>query len=148
MDTEAILLVEDNDDDIILTQCALEDAGIVNPVLVVSDARRAIAYLSGDGEYQDRGAYPMPCLILIDLWLPGISGHDLLAWMRQRSALSQIVRVVLTGSDNPADVKKARELGANAYVLKPLSVDQLTTPGRNLHTLLRGRISAAEIAPH
>ena len=144
----AILLVEDNEDDIILTKCALEDAGIANPVHVVDDVDEAIAYLNGEGKYQDRTAFPMPCVVFIDLWLPGKTGHDLLAWMGQRQALSQIVRVVLTGSDNPADAKKARESGANAYVRKPLTVEQLTQPGRNLQNLLRPRISSAEIASH
>jgi CheY-like chemotaxis protein len=141
METDAILLVEDNEDDIILTKCALEDAGIANPVQDVSHADEAIAYLSGHGRYRDRNAHPMPCVIFIDLWLPRKSGHELLAWMAQQPTLKDIVRVVLTGSENPADIKKARELGANAYVRKPLTVDQLTTPGRNLQNLLRSRIA-------
>src|SRR6266536_3428746 len=132
METNAILLVEDNEDDIILTECALEDAAIESPVQVVSDANQAMAYLSGEGKYNDRAAYPMPSVIFIDLWMPGKSGHDLLAWMARRPDFREIVRVVLTGSDDPADMKRARELGANAYVRKPLTVEQLTTPGRNL----------------
>src|SRR5258706_11691533 len=148
METNAILLVEDNEDDVILTECALEDAGIANPVHVVADADEAIAYLNGDGEYNDRTAYPMPSVIFIDLWLPGKPGHELLRWMANQADLKQIVRVVLTGSDDPTDIKKARELGANAYVRKPLTPEQLTTPGRNLQTLLRGRVSAAEMVSH
>jgi CheY-like chemotaxis protein len=144
----AILLVEDNEDDVILTQCALEDAGITNPVHVVANADHAMDYLTGEGKYNDRSAYPVPCVIFIDLRLPGKSGHDLLAWMAKRTDLKEIVRVVLTRSDDPADIKMAREFGANAYVRKPLTVEQLTTPGRNLQTLLRGRVAAAEVTPH
>jgi CheY-like chemotaxis protein len=142
MEHEAILLVEDNEDDVLLTKCALEDAGITNPVRDVSTADKAIAYLTGVGEYEDRNAYPMPSVIFIDLWLPGKSGHEFLAWMTRQRGLNNIVRVVLTGSDNPADLKKARQLGANAYLRKPLTIDQLTTPGRNLQNLLRPRIAA------
>ena len=145
MEMDAILIVEDNEDDIILTECALEDAGIAVPVKVVPNADEAMAYLNGKGKYGNRSAHPMPSVIFIDLWLPGKSGHDLLAWMRERSDLNEIVRVVLTGSDDPADLKKAREFGANAYVRKPLTVDQLTSPGRNLQNLLRRRPVSAEI---
>ena len=76
MEHDAILLVEDNDDDVILTKCTLEDAGIVNPVRDVPTADKAIAYLAGQGEYQDRHSYPMPCVIFIDLSLPGKSGRS------------------------------------------------------------------------
>jgi CheY-like chemotaxis protein len=143
---DAILLVEDSEDDVILTKCALEDAGIVNPVQAVSNADQAMAYLNGEGVYRDRTSYPLPCLIFIDLWLPGKSGHELLAWMAEQPALKSIVRVVLTGSENPADIKRARESGANGYICKPLTVEQLTKPGRNLQTLLRRPVTRAEVA--
>jgi CheY-like chemotaxis protein len=146
MESDAILLVEDSEDDVILTKCALEDAGIANPVIDVPTADKAIAYLTGQGEYHDRNFYPMPCVIFIDLWLPGKSGHELLAWIAKQPSLKEIVRVVLTGSDNPADARRARELGANAYVKKPLTVDQLTRPGRNLQNLLRPSVAHAEVA--
>src|SRR6476661_6751837 len=96
MENDAILLVEDSEDDVILTKCALEDAGIANPVLDVPTADKAIAYLTGQGEFQDRNSYPIPCVIFIDLWLPGKSGHELLAWMAKQPSLKKIVRVVLT----------------------------------------------------
>jgi CheY-like chemotaxis protein len=131
-----ILLVEDNPDDVILIECALEDAGITNPIHVVGDADTAIAYLSGEGEYADREVYQLPRVIFLDLNLPGKSGHYVLEWMAGQESLSGIVRVVITGSDEPADLKKAYKLGANSYFRKPLTIEQLTGPGRNLRMVL------------
>jgi len=131
-----ILLVEDNPDDVILIQCALEDAGIANPLHVVEDGEKAMAYLSGEGEYGDRDVYPLPRVIFLDLNLPGKSGHDVLEWMAGQESLDGIVRVVITGSDEPADLKRAYERGANSYFRKPLTIEQLTGPGRNLRMVL------------
>jgi len=69
-----ILLVEDNPDDVILIECALEDAGIANPLHVIEDAEKAIASLSGEGEYADRDVYPLPRVVFLDLNLPGNRG--------------------------------------------------------------------------
>ena len=128
----AILLVEDNPDDVILIECALEDAGMANPLHVVEDAEKAIAYLRGEGVYRDRDVYPLPRVLFLDLNLPGKSGHYVLEWMAGQESLNGIVRIVITGSDEPADLKKAYELGANSYFRKPLTIEQLTSPGRNL----------------
>lgn len=136
MTDSVILLVEDDPTDANLIEATLKRAGLENPVHVVPDVDLAIAYLEGTRDYTDRATHPLPAVIFIDLKLPGKSGHDLLRWMRGREALRGIVRVVLTGSDDPADVRKANELGANAYLRKPLTVEQLTGPGKNLRTFL------------
>lgn len=78
-------------------------------------------------------------VIFVDLKLPGKSGHQLLQWIGEQAHLRQIVRIVLTGSENPADLKEAYRRGANAYFKKPLTREQLLGPGRNLYTLLRGK---------
>jgi len=131
-----ILLVEDNEDDVILIKDALERAGVTNPVHVVGTASAAVNYLSGKGEFSDRKLYPVPKVVFLDLKLPGESGHNVLQWMAKQEKLKGIVRVVLTGSDDPSDLKKAYELGANSYFRKPLTAQQLTDPSRNLRMLL------------
>jgi len=134
MESPLILIVEDDPKDAILIQATLKTAGLTNPVTVLETAEQAIAYLSGADP--ERNPLALPGVILIDLKLPGKSGHDLLAWMGTQEVLRHVVRVVLTGSDDPSDLKRSYELGANAYLQKPLTLDQLTAPGRNLRSLL------------
>ncbi len=68
----AILLVEDNEDDVFLMKRALQSAGIVNPVIVVESGQVAMDYLGGAGKFADRDSYPMPAAVFIDLNLPRI----------------------------------------------------------------------------
>src|SRR5438874_1241975 len=121
MEAGPILLVEDSEDDVFLIEYTLEDAGILNPVHVVESGEEAIAYLSASGKYSDRHEFPLPRVVFLDLKLPGKSGHDVLKWMAQQEFLNDVVRVVLTGSDDPQDLKKSYDLGANAYLTKPLT---------------------------
>ena len=131
-----ILLVEDNEDDAILVKIAFEQAGIECSWQTAEDGQEAILYLSGEGKYEDRSKYPMPLVVLVDLTLPRKSGHEVLAWMQRRKELLSVVRVVLTGSENPEDVDTSYALGAQGYLLKPITKEQLQQPGRTLRTIL------------
>ena len=66
----AILLVEDNEDDVFLMKRALKSAGITNPLQVVEDGQRAVDYLAGKGQFSDREKYPFPAIMFLDLKLP------------------------------------------------------------------------------
>jgi CheY-like chemotaxis protein len=121
----AILLVEDNEDDVFLMQRALKNAGIANPLYVVEDGQLAIDYLSGAGDYADRKRFPMPAIVFLDLKLPIKGGFDVLDWIRNRPDLLNLVVVVLTSSNEPSDLRKAYQLGANSYVVKPPTANQL-----------------------
>jgi len=121
----AILLVEDNDDDVFLMKHALNAAGVANPLFVVESGQLAIDYLSGAGAYSDRSRYPMPVVVFLDLKLPLMSGHEVLAWIRAQRQLETLVVVVLTSSNEPADVRRSYSLGANSYLMKPLTARQL-----------------------
>jgi len=121
----AILLVEDNDDDVFLMKRALKSAHIANPMQVVEDGQQAIDYLSGIGKFADRSLYPMPALVFLDLKLPLKSGLEVLKWIREQSELENIVVLVLTSSREPSDLKRAYSLGANSYLVKPPTADQL-----------------------
>lgn len=125
--TEArrILLVEDNEDDAFLMQRALKEAGIANPLMHLEDGETAIQYLGGTGIYADREKYPMPAVVFLDLKLPFKSGHEVLEWMGQQPELAGLVRVVLTSSNEPKDIKRCYALGANSYLVKPPTGDQL-----------------------
>jgi len=120
-----ILLVEDNEDDVFLMKRALKSAGIVNPLCVAEDGQKAIDYLQGTGEFANRATYPLPALIFLDLKLPFVRGLDVLAWLRRDDRFKTIIVVVLTSSEEPSDLSNAYKLGANSYLVKPPTPQQL-----------------------
>jgi len=121
---KTILLVEDDQNDVFFLQYAFENAGIQNPVQVVDDGQEAINYLAGSGAYADRQQFPLPCLVLLDLKLPGKMGNDVLRWIRNQPSLSHLLVVVLTSSSDANDVDGAYEWGAQSYLVKPLSLEK------------------------
>ena len=113
-----ILLVEDEPNDAVLAQIALQKIipGVSLPV--VSDGIQAVEYLKGSGPYADRSAYPFPDVVLLDLNLPLLDGFEVLRWIRQQPELKLLPVIGLTGSLRNEDTKLACEAGANLCVLK------------------------------
>jgi CheY-like chemotaxis protein len=126
MSGTAILLVEDDANDVILIRRAFAKAEIKNPVYTVEDGDAAVAYLAGEGAYADRNDHPLPGVVLLDLKLPRRSGLEVLEWVRQSPTLRRLPIVVLTSSRESADVNRAYDLGANSYLVKPVGFDALT----------------------
>lgn len=120
------LLAEDNEDDAFFMRRALRDAGLNNPLHIVTNGEQAINYMSGSGAFVDRKKYPLPDLIFLDLKMPGRDGFDVLAWIRQEKK-SRVHIAVLTSSPEEIDRKRARELGADCYLLKPPTTEMLLT---------------------
>jgi CheY-like chemotaxis protein len=120
-----ILHVEDDDNDALLFQSAMEKAEPGCSLRIVSDGQMAIDYLGGVGKFQDREAFPLPILVLLDLKLPQVPGLDVLKWMRSQPALVEIPVVILSSSKHEEDVSNAYGLGANAYLVKPSDRGQL-----------------------
>jgi CheY-like chemotaxis protein len=117
---ELVMVVEDNKTDAWLLQRAFERAGTRARFLRAESVDQAIAYLRGDGEYADRGKFPLPGMIILDLKLPRWSGFDLLRWLRSdRTELRLLPVVVLSSSAELVDVDRAYDLGANSYLRKP-----------------------------
>jgi len=114
-----ILLVEDNPDDIFFVERAFHSAQIEHPLFTASNGQQAIDYLSGKGVYADRSAYPLPRLVIADLKMPGVSGIDLIQWMRQDAYAKLVPIVILSSSALSADINSTYALGANAYMVKP-----------------------------
>jgi len=114
-----ILLVEDEPSDAALIQRAFEKVGVRNPIAHLANGDEALAYLEGINQYGDRLQFPLPILIILDLKLPGMSGLQILKWIRTKRDLRLIPVVVLTGSADPTSVQAAYEAGANSYLLKP-----------------------------
>ena len=128
-----ILLVEDDPNDIILIKRAFEKARITNPLQVVEDGEEAISYLAGKGPYGDREKYSLPMLILLDLKLPRKSGHEVLGWLRKQPMLKRLTVVVLTSSQQSSDINRAYDLGANSYLVKPVTFDALVEMVKTLN---------------
>jgi CheY-like chemotaxis protein len=122
---QIILLAEDDPNDVVLIQRAFQKAGLRNILKVVEDGDQAIKYLSGQGVYSNREQYPLPFLMLLDLKMPGTDGFEVLEWLRNEPQLKRMLVVVLTSSNLQADVDHAYELGANSYLVKPVSFDEM-----------------------
>lgn len=116
-----VLLVEDDLNDIFLVKRAFKMAQIQNPLQVATDGLEAINYLQGEGKYADREAYPLPRLIVMDIKMPRKSGFEVLEWVKHHGPLRRIPVVIVSSSDNPSDINRAYEMGANAYMVKPVS---------------------------
>jgi len=128
-----ILLAEDDPNDVLLIQRALQRSNIVNPLQVVRDGADAVAYLNGDLQYGDRERYPLPVLLLMDLKMPRKSGLEVLEWLRQQTGgLRRLPVVVLTSSNQSLDINRAYDLGANSYLVKPAGFDSLLELVKNL----------------
>ena len=122
--SEAILLVEDDENDAFFMQHAMKKAGIVNPVRVASDGQQAIDYFKSALKVGSNGEFPLPCLVLLDLKLPYVMGLDVLKWIRLQPELAPIV-LILSASSDPVDIATAYYRGANGYLVKPSDSRQL-----------------------
>ncbi len=116
-----ILLVEDNPGDVVLMREALREAEVHNTLHVAPDGREALAFLRREGAY---AAAPRPDLILLDLNLPRLNGHEVLAAIKDDPTLRRIPVVMLTTSDAPSDVRAAYDHHVNSYITKPVDLEQ------------------------
>jgi CheY-like chemotaxis protein len=124
-----ILLVEDNPGDVRLTIEALKESKIHNTVDVVEDGPEALAYLRKEGKYANVNT---PDLILLDFDLPLLSGNEVLEQVKADKNLRLIPIVVLTVSQSEQDILRAYDLQANAYVNKPIDLDQFIAVIRSI----------------
>ena len=116
-----ILLVEDNPADARLVREALTEGGVSAALHWVSSGEDALSFLR---PVDNRPAPGRPDLVLLDLNLPGLNGHEVLAEIKRDPALLRIPVVVLTSSANPSDVMAAYGAHANAYLIKPEDYDE------------------------
>jgi len=130
--SDTILLVEDEESDVEIFMLAAKEVRFENPIQVVKDGQEAMDYFSGTGKYFDRERFPLPALVLLDLKLPYRMGMVVLHWLRTQSKFKSIIVVVFTSSENALDISKAYEEGANAYLVKPPTLEGLGYLIRNL----------------
>lgn len=118
-----ILLVEDNQMDVVLTIDAFQEAKLKNKINVARNGREALDYLFGYDKYANRTLYPLPNLILLDLKMPGIDGFEVLRQIKTTDKLKRIPVIILTSSKEEGDRALSYDIGANSYLLKPISFD-------------------------
>ena len=116
-----ILLVEDNRMDVELTLDAFKEARLLNTIHVSPNGQDALNYLFGRGKYADRITYPMPNLVLLDLKLPGVDGFEVLRQVKSAPILKRLPVVILTSSKEEGDRALTYDIGANSYIVKPVS---------------------------
>ena len=124
MNSNCILLVEDNPSDIELTRRAFHKASISNELVIAEDGQIALDYLFGVGRYAGRDLNQMPTLILLDLKLPGLDGLEVLRRIRAHERTRRLLVVILTSSREVQDVAASYDLGANSYIRKPVDFYQ------------------------
>lgn len=116
-----ILLVDDNRMDVELALDAFRETHLANRIEVASGGRQALDYLFGEGDYGDRKRYPLPDLILLDLKMPGIDGFEVLRRIKVMPQIKRIPVIVLTSSREEGDRALSYDIGANSYLIKPIS---------------------------
>lgn len=132
----AILLAEDLENDALLLQRAFDRVAIKNPIFVVENGEEAISYLSGQGKYFDRSAYPIPAMAILDIKMPKLDGFEVLEWIRKSPNYSSLYVVILSSSDLPSDIDRAHKLGVNGYLVKPTDFSRMVEIGRQLGDML------------
>jgi two-component system, chemotaxis family, response regulator Rcp1 len=126
-----ILLVEDSPGDVRLTQEVLRDAKIANDLYIVGDGEQAMAFLRQTGEF---AGHPHPDLVLLDLNLPRKDGREVLAEMNGDDGLHSVPVIVLTTSAAEHDILRSYQLSANAYITKPIDLNEFITVVRSIET--------------
>ena len=137
-----LLLVEDNPGDVRLTIEALKEGKVINNLTVVKDGQEAIADLRRQGKYANAAR---PDLVLLDLNLPRKGGLEVLAEIKEDPDLKSIPVVVLTTSQAAQDVRRAYELHANCYIVKPVDLDQFMSV---VHAIKSFWLGVVMLPPH
>jgi len=135
-----ILLVEDSEDDVLFFRSAFKSAELPHRINHVRDGEEALKYLSRKPPYDDGARYPVPDVVVLDLKMPKRDGFQVLQWLRKQNTLKPAPVVVLTSSDRDEDKRKATDLGAGGYYLKPVDFTKLVGVAKDIsRRLLAGR---------
>jgi two-component system response regulator len=132
MNNQPILLVEDNDDDVRLTQRALQKNNITNELVVVGDGLAALEWLQAAADDRNDPSRGLPSVVLLDLKLPKLDGLEVLRQIRSDPRLRRQPVVVLTTSKEDQDILRSYDLGANSYIRKPVDFEQFSAAIRQL----------------
>lgn len=113
-----IVLIEDEPSHARLTEITLRHVGVTNEIMKIEDGMEALEFLTSEGRYAGQDL-PMPMVVLLDLNLPGVTGHEILERMRHSNGARDVPVIVVTSSDDPEDKDRCYALGCNGYLVKP-----------------------------
>lgn len=133
MQPRVILYAEDEANDIFFLKLAFKRADLPLALNSVPDGAEALDYLAGEGAFADRARHPLPNLVLLDINMPKKNGLEVLQWIRQQPRFKSLPVLMLTSSTRSEDMEKARQLGANDYILKPSDPLKLVEFVQSLH---------------
>jgi CheY-like chemotaxis protein len=120
-----VLMADDSEEDRFFVQRALAASGVGSFFQGVGDGSEAIDYLRGKGSFGDRKEYPFPNVLLLDIKMPGLGGFDVLKWLGKHPECKVIPTIVFSSSGHESDIHESYVLGANAFMVKPTSADEL-----------------------
>jgi CheY-like chemotaxis protein len=119
----AVLMAEDNEHDVLITRRAWKKNNIVNPLHVVRDGEECLDYLHHRGKYREADSAPRPGVILLDIKMPRLDGFGVLKHIRQDEQFQRLPVIILTTSQAEEDLFKSYDMGANAYIVKPVGFE-------------------------
>jgi CheY-like chemotaxis protein len=114
-----ILVANDEEGDRLILELAFEEAKIPHRLTIVKNGQEAVDYLTGCAPFNDRTIHPLPALLLLDLKMPRMDGFEVLAWLLGQPKFKGLPTIVLSSSSDDSDIKRACELGASDYFVKP-----------------------------
>lgn len=127
-----ILMVDDDQDDRMLTEKALRKNGVSNPVQFLVDGEELMDYMKRKGKFSEPQASPRPCFVLLDLNMPRMDGRKALLFLKADPELKKIPVVVLSTSSAEEDILRSYNLGANSFIVKPVDFDGLVSMAESL----------------
>ncbi len=124
-DSIVILMADDDEDDVLLTQKALKQGKLINTLYRVKDGEELLDYLFHQGAYEDAVKYPRPGVVLLDLNMPRKDGREALKEIKSNPDLKDIPIVVFTTSKAEEDIYRSYKLGVNSFITKPVTFERL-----------------------
>lgn len=121
----AILIADDDQDDITLVSRDLRKMGLTHPIHSVANGEQAISYLKGDGPYGDRNQFPYPILLVLDLKMEPMDGFGVLRWLKENPRHKTFPVLILTGFSERQKITEAYRLGATTFLTKPADLPAL-----------------------
>ena len=137
-----LLIVDDSDDDIFLLTRALRKSGISHPIDCAANGAQGINYLQAHIADREAG-HELPSLVLLDLKMPIVDGHEVLAWIRSQPSLQNLPVYVLSSSQLEIDIAKSKEGGAADYWVKPSSLPEYQDLAARIKDILPPAVSSA-----
>lgn len=128
-----VLVAEDNQHDIVATKRAWKQNNIANPLYIVRDGEECLDYLYQRGRYSEPSSAPRPGILLLDIKMPKMDGLAVLKQIREDEKLHRLPVVILTTSKAEEDRLKSYDLGANAYIVKPVGFQNFAEAVRTIN---------------